>query len=79
MPENAGEYTVGEGEVIRGAEAGERVSLDVRQLAQLYAGYLPAWDLARHGLIEASSPEALDLLDTLFPQGDPWLSGPDHF
>jgi predicted acetyltransferase len=79
VPENAGEYTVGKGEVIRGVEAGERVSLDVRQLAQLYAGYLPAWDLARHGLIEASSPEALDLLDTLFPQGDPWLSGPDHF
>ena len=79
VPENAGEFTVGKGEVIRGVEAGERVSLDVRQLAQLYAGYLPAWDLARHGLIEASSPEALDLLDTLFPQGDPWLSGPDHF
>jgi predicted acetyltransferase len=79
VPENAGEFTVGKGEVIRGVEAGERVSLDVRQLAQLYAGYLPAWDLARHGLIEASSPEALDLLDTLFPQGDPWLSRPDHF
>jgi predicted acetyltransferase len=79
IPENAGEYTLAEGKVVRGAEAGESASLDVRQLAQLYAGYLPAWDLARHGLIEASSPEALDLLDTLFPQGDPWLSGPDHF
>jgi predicted acetyltransferase len=79
IPENAGEYTVGDGQVVRGTEAGESVSLDVRQLAQLYAGYLPARDLARHGLIEASSPEALDLLDTLFPQGDPWLSGPDHF
>jgi len=79
IPENAGEYTVAEGKVARGAEATESVSLDVRQLAQLYAGYLPASDLARHGLIKASSPEALDRLDALFPQGDPWLSGPDHF
>jgi len=28
--------------VVRGAWAGERVTLDVRQLAQLYAGCLPA-------------------------------------
>src|ERR671912_631390 len=53
------------------AEAAESVSLDVRQLAQLYAGYLPARDLARHGLIRASSPGALDLLETLFPLRDP--------
>jgi predicted acetyltransferase len=77
--ENAGEYTVAEGKVVRGAEAAESVSLDVRQLAQLYAGYLPAGDLARHGLIRASSPEALDLLESLFPLRDPWLFGPDHF
>jgi predicted acetyltransferase len=79
IPENAGEYTLTAGKVFRGAEAGESVSLDVRQLAQLYAGYLPAWDLARHGLVQASSPRALDLLEALFPQGDPWLFAPDHF
>jgi predicted acetyltransferase len=79
IPENAGEYTIGEGRVVRGVEAGESVSLDVRQLAQLYAGYLPARELARHGLVRASSPEALDLLEALFPVGDPWLFGPDHF
>jgi predicted acetyltransferase len=79
IPQNAGEYTIGDGEVMRGAEAEESVSLDVRRLAQLYAGYLPARDLARHGLLDASSPAALDLLDSLFPLGDPWLSGPDHF
>jgi predicted acetyltransferase len=79
IPENSGEYTVAEGKVIRGAEAAESVSLDVRQLAQLYAGYLPARDLARHGLVRTSSPEALDLLEALFPQGDPWLFVPDHF
>ena len=79
IPENAGEYTVGTGEVVRGAEAGERVALDVRRLAQLYAGYLPARQLARHGLVEASSPAALDLLEEIFPSGDPMLFAPDHF
>ena len=79
IPENSGEYTVGDGQVARGAEAGESISLDVRQLAQLYAGYLPARNLARHGLLRASSPKAMDLLEALFPLGDPWLSGPDHF
>jgi predicted acetyltransferase len=64
---------------VRGAEAEDRVTLDVRQLAQLYAGYLPARQLARHGLVEASSPVALDLLEELFPTGDPWLFVPDHF
>ncbi|HJQ28256.1 MAG TPA: GNAT family N-acetyltransferase [Rubrobacter sp.] len=79
IPENAGEYTVGDGEVVRGAEAGERVSLDVRQLAQLYAGYLPARGLVRHGLVKAESTEALELLESFFPVGDPSLFGPDHF
>jgi predicted acetyltransferase len=79
IPENQDQYTLAAGKVIRGAEAGESVSLDVRQLAQLYAGYLPAKDLARHGLLDTSSPGALELLDSLFPVGDPWLYGPDHF
>jgi predicted acetyltransferase len=79
IPENAGEYTLAEGKVVRGAEAEERVSLDVRQLAQLYAGYLPVRGLARHGLIETSSQEALELMETYFPVGDPSLFGPDHF
>jgi predicted acetyltransferase len=76
---NAGPYTVGGGGVVRGGEAEERVSLDVRRLAQLYAGYLPARRLARHGLVAPSSPRALDLLDQLFPAGDPWLYPADHF
>jgi predicted acetyltransferase len=78
VPENAGEYTVGE-KVVRGAETGKRVSLDVRQLAQLYAGYLPAGQLARHGLVEPRSPGALGLLGELFPPGEPWIYPPDHF
>jgi predicted acetyltransferase len=79
VPENDGPYTIGNGEVVHGAEAGERVSLDVRRLAQLYAGYLPAHHLARHGLIGAGSPGALEILDSLFPVGDPWVYLPDHF
>ncbi len=79
IPENAGEYTVGDGEVVRGAEAAERVSLDVRQLAQLYAGYLTVRQLARHGLVKPGSPGALEILDSLFPVDDPWIYPPDHF
>ena len=79
IPENAGSYTVGGGEVVRGVETEERVALDVRQLAQLYAGYLPARQLARHGLVEHGSPEALELLEMLFPVDDPWVYPPDHF
>ena len=79
IPENHGAYTIADGKVFRGAEAEQSVSLDVRQLAQLYAGYLPVKDLARHDLVRPSSPEALRLLDSLFPVGDPWLYGPDHF
>jgi predicted acetyltransferase len=76
---NTGEYTVGRGEVVRAAEAEWRVSLDVRRLAQLYAGYLPAGQLARHGLIQPSSPEALEIVEELFPAGEPWVYPADHF
>ena len=78
IPENAGEYTVGRGEVASGAEAAESVTLDVRRLAQLYAGYLPARQLARHGEIRVSSPDALARLERLFPAGDPWVYPLDH-
>ena len=79
VQENTGEYTVANGEVVRAAEAERRVSLDVRQLAQLYTGYLPAGQLARHGLIEPSSQEALETLDELFPADEPWIYPADHF
>ncbi|CAN5894371.1 GNAT family N-acetyltransferase [soil metagenome] len=79
IPENAGLYTVEYGGVVRGTEAGDRVSLDVRQLAQLYAGYLPARQLARHGLIKPHSERALELLEEMFPTGDPWVFPLDRF
>ena len=81
MSENAGLYTIGgsNGDVIRGAQAGERVMLDVRQLAQLYAGYLPVRQLVRSGLVKPGSARAVELLEEFFPPGDPWLFPPDHF
>jgi predicted acetyltransferase len=79
IPENAGEYTVGDGGVVRGAQAQGRIALDVRQLAQLYAGYLSARQLARHGWIKPDSSRALELLEAYFPAGDPWVFPPDHF
>lgn len=79
IPENTGEYAIGSGEVVRGAEAEERVALDVRQLAQLFAGYLPARELARHGLIKPGSERALELLEDMFPAGDPWVFSLDRF
>ncbi len=79
IPENAGEYTVGGDRVVRGVEAAERVALDVRRLAQLYAGYLPARQLARNGLVRPNSVKALELLEAFFPPGDPWLFPEDHF
>lgn len=79
IPENNGEFTVGEGEVRRGARTGHRVRLDVRQLSQLYAGYLSGRSLAGVGLIEADSGDALDLLEAYLPAGDPFVFPGDHF
>jgi predicted acetyltransferase len=79
ISENAGEYTVGDSGVVWGAEAEDRVALDVRQLAQLYAGYLSARQLARRGLVRPNSVKALELLETLFPPSDPYVSPPDDF
>ena len=79
IPENAGTYTVGEGNVVRGAAAPERVALDVRQLAQLYAGYLSARQLHRRGLVKPGSGRSLELLDAIFPPADPWVFPLDRF
>ncbi|MGH3089048.1 MAG: GNAT family N-acetyltransferase [Rubrobacteraceae bacterium] len=79
IPENNGEFTIGSGKAFRGNGARHRVSLDVRRLAQLYAGYLPARKLAEHGLIQPDSEKALELLEQFFPVGDPWVYPTDHF
>lgn len=79
MPENAGAYTIDESGVSRGAEAAERVALDVRELARLYAGYLPARRLASRGLVTPGSGRALELLDATFPPKDPWTFPLDRF
>lgn len=79
VPENSGAYTLQDGGVTRGTEAEARVKLEIRRLAQLYAGYLSAGQMARYGLIEPGSPGALELLEAWFPVGDPYVSVPDHF
>lgn len=79
IPENEGAYTVGEGNAVRGAAAPEKVTLDVRQLSQLYAGYLSAEQLYRRGMLAPGSEAALELLDAIFPEGDPWVFPLDHF
>lgn len=81
LPQNTGSYTLGNGAVVRGAAgaAAATVRLDVRQLAQLYAGYLSAGQLHRYGLIRPDSEQALRLLEEFFPVGDPWLFPLDHF
>jgi hypothetical protein len=55
------------------------MTLDVRQLAQRYAGYLPARQLVRGELIKPGSARAVELLEDFFPPGDPWLFPPDNF
>ena len=79
ISENAGKYTIEDNRVSRGAEAEDRVVLDVRQLAQLHAGYLSAGQLVRRGLVRPNSARALKLLERLFPPSDPYVSPPDHF
>lgn len=79
LPDNRGPYTVGPEGVFRGSGSAHRVSLDVRRLAQLYAGYLPAGRLAELGLVRPSSGRALGLLEELFPAKDPWVFPADHF
>lgn len=55
------------------------MTLDVRQFAQLYAGYLPARQLVRGGLVNPGSARVVELLEEFFLPGDPWLFSPDHF
>ena len=79
IPENAGEYVIGGDGMVRDADVEERVALDVRQLAQLYAGYLSARQLAHQGTLRPNSAKALELLERCFPPSDPYVSSPDDF
>ncbi len=79
ISENAGEYVIGGNGMTRGAKAEERIVLDVRQLAQLYAGYLSVRQLVRQGKLRSNSAKALKLLATFFPPSDPYVSPPDNF
>ena len=76
---NAGEYVIGGDGTIRDTEAEERVALDVRQLAQLYAGYLSTRQLDHQDKLRPNSAKALALLERYFPPSDPYVSPPDYF
>ncbi|HEY8143377.1 MAG TPA: GNAT family N-acetyltransferase [Kofleriaceae bacterium] len=62
----------GRGRVSRSA-ASRRVALDIRALAALFSGYLPAEELARAGLA-AGSEEALAAATAVFAGPAPWLA-----
>ncbi len=66
------EVASGRGRVSRAA-ADRRVALDVRALAALFSGYLPAEELARAGLA-AGSEEALAAATAVFAGPAPWLA-----
>lgn len=66
------EVAAGRGRVSRAA-ADPRVALDIRALAALFSGYLPAEELARAGLA-AGSDEALAAATAVFAGPAPWLA-----
>ena len=78
IPENAGEYVIEGNGATREAKE-KRVALDVRQLTQLYAGYLSVRQLARQGKLQSNSAKTLKLLERFFPPNDPYVYPPDDF
>ena len=63
----------GRGRATRGAASDRSISLDVRALAALFTGYLPAEELARAGLA-AGSDDALAAATAVFAGPAPWLA-----
>lgn len=64
---------------MRGAAAPGRAAPDVRRLAQLYAGYISAEQLARRGLVTPGSGRALELLDAIILRRRPVGVPADRF
>ena len=83
LPENAAPLTVhgtANGVSLRPSrETDPYVALDIRTFSQLFCGYLSPIDAASQGLLESSSPTALETAEALFPSGDPFLSDLDRF
>jgi predicted acetyltransferase len=75
LEKNRGRFTLavggGRGQVRRGG-GGPAVRLDVRGLAALYGGYLPAEELARAGMAEGPDA-ALAAASAAFAGPSPWL------
>jgi predicted acetyltransferase len=66
------EVSGGRARATRGAGCERSISLDVRALAALFTGYLPAEELARAGLASGSD-DALAAASALFAGPAPWL------
>jgi predicted acetyltransferase len=65
---------------VRAARASDpTLCMDIRTFSQLFCGYLSPGDAASQGLLEFTSPGALDTAEALFPAGDPFLSDLDRF
>ncbi len=59
-------------------EPGRLVSLPQSRLVQLVMGYRGIEDIAAEDDVEVA-PEALAIVDALFPVGHPWIAMPDRF
>lgn len=74
VPTNAGRWTLevhsGQAKLTRGGSGA--LSLSVRALAVLYAGFLPVRSLAAMGWAQGDE-RALSAADNLFPVGLPWM------
>lgn len=83
LPENGKPVAlVGNGDrvEVKPAKAGDpRLEADIRILSQIISGYLSPADAVSQELARCSGADALEIAETLFPVGDPFLSELDRF
>jgi predicted acetyltransferase len=65
---------------VRAAAASDpSLELDIRLFSQVFCGYLSPSEAASQGLCQASTPEALETAERLFPAGEPFIPELDRF
>lgn len=83
LPDNSKPLAlVGSGErvEVKPSKSGDlRLEADIRILSQIISGYLSPADAVSQELARCSGPDALEIAETLFPAGDPFLSELDRF
>ena len=55
------------------------LELDIRVFSQVHCGFMSPSEAVSQSLCRATTPEAADLADTLFPAGEPFLAELDRF